>query len=225
MTKIALTPNPSGTGTFTIAAPNSNNTRTLTLPDADGTMHIAGTASEVPAGSAAAPSVYPTGDSNTGLFFPAADTVGISTAGLQRMRVDSSGRVTMPYQPVFDVANSAGGGTGTIVFDTVYVNIGGHYSTSTGRFTAPVDGSYLFYTSQIKNADSTTVSRRRFDKNGAEYASGRQLRLDTGQPYGDNGAFTTIIPLSAGDYVTVNVFAGSNYGNLDYDYFGGYLIG
>jgi hypothetical protein len=36
MSKIALTPNASGTGTFTIASPNSNTDRTLTLPDAAG---------------------------------------------------------------------------------------------------------------------------------------------------------------------------------------------
>jgi hypothetical protein len=36
MSKIALTPDASGTGTFTIAAPNSNTNRTLTLPDATG---------------------------------------------------------------------------------------------------------------------------------------------------------------------------------------------
>jgi hypothetical protein len=36
MSKIALTPNASGTGTFTIAAPNSNTNRTLTLPDEAG---------------------------------------------------------------------------------------------------------------------------------------------------------------------------------------------
>ena len=36
MTKIAITPNASGTGTFTIAAPNSNDDRTFTLPDATG---------------------------------------------------------------------------------------------------------------------------------------------------------------------------------------------
>lgn len=35
MTKIALSPNAAGSGTFTIAAPNSNNNRTITLPDAD----------------------------------------------------------------------------------------------------------------------------------------------------------------------------------------------
>jgi microcystin-dependent protein len=38
MSKIALEPNVSGTGTFTIASPNSNTSRTLTLPDADGAL-------------------------------------------------------------------------------------------------------------------------------------------------------------------------------------------
>lgn len=38
MSKIALTPNASGTGTLTIAAPNTNSDRTLTLPDATGTL-------------------------------------------------------------------------------------------------------------------------------------------------------------------------------------------
>ena len=38
MSKISLSPNASGTGTFTIAAPNSNSDRTLTLPDNSGTL-------------------------------------------------------------------------------------------------------------------------------------------------------------------------------------------
>jgi hypothetical protein len=44
-------------------------------------------------GSAAAPSITNTGDLNAGLFFPAADTVAVSTAGTERMRIDSSGNV------------------------------------------------------------------------------------------------------------------------------------
>jgi hypothetical protein len=43
------------------------------------------------AGSAAAPSITATGDTNTGIYFPAADTVGISTGGTLRVSVDSSG--------------------------------------------------------------------------------------------------------------------------------------
>jgi hypothetical protein len=38
MSKIALEGNAAGTGTFTIASPNSNTSRTLTLPDATGTV-------------------------------------------------------------------------------------------------------------------------------------------------------------------------------------------
>jgi len=38
MTKIVVQSNASGTGTFTIAAPNSSNTQTLTLPDETGSV-------------------------------------------------------------------------------------------------------------------------------------------------------------------------------------------
>jgi hypothetical protein len=38
MSKIAFTPNASGTGTFSIASPGTNTDRTLTLPDATGTV-------------------------------------------------------------------------------------------------------------------------------------------------------------------------------------------
>ena len=106
----------------------------------------------------------------------------------------------------------------------MYSNVGGHYSTSNGRFTAPVSGSYIFYTSYIKNS-STNVCRRRFDKNGLFASNGRHLRLDAGQSYGDNGVLQSIIYLNAGDYVQVNQYAGGSYGTLEYDYFGGYLIG
>ena len=42
MSKISIEGNASGTGTLTIAAPNTNTNRTLTLPDATGTLALAG---------------------------------------------------------------------------------------------------------------------------------------------------------------------------------------
>ena len=45
------------------------------------------------AGSAAAPSITTTGDTNTGVFFPAADTIGFSEGGAEAMRIDSSGNL------------------------------------------------------------------------------------------------------------------------------------
>ena len=44
-------------------------------------------------GTAAAPSITNTGDLNTGIFFPAADTIAFSEGGVERMRIDSAGNV------------------------------------------------------------------------------------------------------------------------------------
>jgi hypothetical protein len=44
-------------------------------------------------GSAAAPSIFPTGDTNTGIFFPAADTIAFAEGGAEAMRIDSDGDV------------------------------------------------------------------------------------------------------------------------------------
>lgn len=44
MSKVALSGNASGTGTFTIASPNSNTDRTINLPDSNGTILTTATA-------------------------------------------------------------------------------------------------------------------------------------------------------------------------------------
>jgi len=46
----------------------------------------------VAAGSTVAPSISPTGDSNTGIFFPSADTIAFGEGGSEAARIDSSGR-------------------------------------------------------------------------------------------------------------------------------------
>lgn len=45
------------------------------------------------AGSAGAPALTTTGDTNTGIFFPAADTIAFSEGGTEAMRIDSAGNV------------------------------------------------------------------------------------------------------------------------------------
>lgn len=56
-----------------------------------------------PDGSASAPSVAHTGDLNCGLYFPAADNVSLSTAGTERVNVNSDGNL------------GVGGGAGSTV--------------------------------------------------------------------------------------------------------------
>jgi hypothetical protein len=47
----------------------------------------------VAAGSVSAPAITTTGDTNTGIFFPAADTIAFTEGGTESMRIDSSGNV------------------------------------------------------------------------------------------------------------------------------------
>jgi hypothetical protein len=45
------------------------------------------------AGTVSAPAITTTGDTNTGIFFPAADTIAFTEGGAEAMRIDSSGNV------------------------------------------------------------------------------------------------------------------------------------
>ena len=45
------------------------------------------------AGTVSAPAITTTGDTNTGIFFPAADTIAFTEGGAESMRIDSSGNV------------------------------------------------------------------------------------------------------------------------------------
>jgi hypothetical protein len=45
----------------------------------------------VPAGTVSAPAITTTGDTNTGIFFPAADTIAFAEGGVESMRINSSG--------------------------------------------------------------------------------------------------------------------------------------
>jgi hypothetical protein len=117
MSQVKISGNASGTGIFTIASPSGNTDRTLTLPDATGTFNVSGAATEVPSGSASTPSIYPTGDTNTGIFFPAADTIAFTEGGVESARIDSSGNFlvgTTNSNPISNRSNgtvtAAGGG-------------------------------------------------------------------------------------------------------------------
>lgn len=71
-------------------------TRTGYLPLAGGTVTGATTFSAAvsfSAGTVSAPAITTTGDPNTGIFFPAADTIAFAEGGAEVVRIDSSGNV------------------------------------------------------------------------------------------------------------------------------------
>jgi len=148
------------------------------------------------------------------------------TNGTEKLRITSEGYVKKPNQPVFDVCGASGNpsGAGYITFTTVKVNIGSHYSTSTGKFIAPVAGTYFFSFGCIKSGNSS-LARLYLYKNGSS-ANGRQLRMPTGgDGYGENGAKTNIVTLAANDEIQVYMSEGTIHGGTAYLYFNGYLIG
>ena len=79
------------TGTASI---NINGTVGATTPTTGAFTTVSATGvTTVQAGTAAAPAITTSGDTNTGIFFPAADTIAFSEGGAEAMRIDSSGNV------------------------------------------------------------------------------------------------------------------------------------
>ena len=91
MSKIALAGNASGTGTITLESPNTNTDFTINLPAASGTLVTTGGTVTFGAGTAAAPSITNTKETNTGIYFPAPDTIGFTEGGVESFRLNSSG--------------------------------------------------------------------------------------------------------------------------------------
>lgn len=129
MSKIALAGNASGTGTITIESPNTNNDFTINLPAASGTLVTTGGTVTFGAGTAAAPSITNTTDTNTGIYFPAADTLGVTTNGTEALRVNPSGQVEFRSGTAALPSVTNSGDTNTGVYfsaaDTVDIATGG----------------------------------------------------------------------------------------------------
>ena len=103
-------------GTTTVTATAVAGTTTLTLPAATDTLvgkattdtltnktltspTLTGVATFA-AGTAAAPAITTTGDTNTGIWFPAADTIAFTEGGVESMRIDSSGNLGLGVTPL-----------------------------------------------------------------------------------------------------------------------------
>jgi len=169
-------------------------------------------------------------DANTTFTFENTYSSGIfnwKIANTERMRIDSAGRVTMPYQPAFEAGFS---GVTTLsdgsvcVFDWTGFNRGGHYSTSNGRFTVPITGVYQFqYSNNIQRGSGSTWTGFDFRINGSTY----HICFADASTSWMNMSLSVLLNLQAGDYVTV-VSRGSgslSHDSKSYGTFTGQLIG
>ena len=146
-----------------------------------------------------------------------------SYGGNKHLKVDGNGRVTMPYQPCFYASQGSqinSGSQQTIPFGEIAVNIGGHYSAATNRFTAPIAGRYRFgFVAMSYGADANRYGLLR---NGSLYSN---QRYAASQIY-ENFSGDWIISMAANDYVEiVTGILGNASVHPDYRSFSGYLIG
>jgi len=145
------------------------------------------------------------------------------TNATERMRIDSAGRVTMPYQPTFMVVDGNGYNDDGYLnsFSTIKHNTGGHFNNSTGQFTAPVGGTYLF-TAGILVSSGQGRLEYKLNYNGSTVVNGN----GTGSTF-DGPTLTAFVQMNANDYVRVDRVSGTAYNNGTHSntYFGGYLLG
>jgi hypothetical protein len=148
----------------------------------------------------------------------------------EKMRIDSSGRVTMPYQPAFSAYADSGGNEyfagGTVpTFNTTLLNTGNHFNGT--RFTAPVTGNYQFSYS-ILGGSSGGYGLIGLHKNGSSPVGSQNWTQIYNSTTNDATASATqILPLSAGDYVELFINSSHDhfYWNGWYGKFSGHLIG
>ena len=180
-------------------------------------------------------------DINVGWVSGGQGPLTFSISDSVKMRIDSAGRVTMPYQPAFSAYNLAStsqystASNTWATFDSQLnnwdsqhwfpeINTGSVFSPSNGRFTAPIYGKYLIKLNVsfwLTNTIYTTLFR-----NGV-YAAPYSLAYSGTVGTYQSLSLSCILQLSAGDYIEAGAYMqpdtyipGGGYIN-----FSGYLIG
>ena len=155
------------------------------------------------------------------------------------LKIDGSGRVTKPLQPAFRAgrnSNYSPGAGNDIVFNTVSGggkhNVGNHYNTSNGRFTAPVAGVYTFTAHVIwqdlsSGQNMADCFHPRINGTVVGYSGRRGEYISN--TTGNGGYYTDFMTyqftLAAGDFVTIeNQFNLTVHGNSNYTTFSGHLV-
>ena len=204
----------------------------------------------VPAGSAGAPSIARDGNTNTGISLEA-NAIRITGAGNEAIVIDNSGRVRRPNHPAFAVSATAGwlyasnyGGTGTRECNSgpmgwnnaAHQTGGSNWNPSSGRYTAPVSGYYVFHNIwYFLNDNNSTPSYVHTwiqrNSSAGTLPGGRapyNMNMHGNRNNYDDGAnYSQVYNMSAGDYSSVWItwHSFNSRHHAGHQIFSGHLIG
>jgi hypothetical protein len=123
-----------------------------------GTSPTFTTSAIFPAGTVSAPGITTTGDTNTGIYFPAADTLAITTAGSEDMRFTPEGNVTLNSATFSPTTPGTAGNmamTGTLAMGSSFLRnriINGNMQIdqrNAGASVTPATGGQVFITDRF----------------------------------------------------------------------------
>jgi len=145
----------------------------------------------------------------TGTYLP----MTFYTNNAERMRVDTSGRVTMPYQPFYvgvDRSSSLNTGGEATFVDWVHsitlINTGSNMNTSTGVFTCPIAGRYFVQFNVLARA--TGAHNVEIRKNNAIWVRARDIINSSGNE--NCTGLSTVVDCAASDNIRISVSNGAS---------------
>ena len=140
------------------------------------------------------------------------------TNSIERLKIDASGRVTMPSQPSFAAGVSANNWSTSSAadapFDTEIFDTGNNYNTSTYTFTAPVSGRY--FASIVFNRYTDSRFDIAFNVNGTN-RQGAEIRTQHSSNSWKIEDFQTILNLAANDTVKARITGVDSQGSAFFD--------